>query len=181
MIINRRGDDIVRQWQNELDLGLETGDPPLLNLNAGRSGLDSLPAILAFDRLEQVRRDMAPPLAAAGGVSLTWLLALLHARDAATPLRSQGGVVAYSGPDAATHAAGLATLGNDVAGLERQAGDLSPAFKPVFEPNTLSGAQPWELLPFALVGQGENLPRDGWTAWVAVVAVLMLLIFALLT
>jgi len=178
-MINRTGDDIANHWQSELDLGLETGAPPLLNLGYSRNGLDALPALLAFHYLEDARSDMAPPSAAAGGVSPYWLLALLHARGAATPPRSHGSVTAFSGPDSATHAAALGVLELRRANAWRRRGELPPPFQPIFRPNAQAGAQPWDTLPFAQSQPKEAVHRDGWTAWIAVVAALVLMLIAI--
>jgi hypothetical protein len=178
-MINRTGDNIAEQWQSELDLGLETGAPPLLNLGNSRSGLDALPALLAFHHLEDARKDMAPPSAAAGGVSPYWLLALLHARGPATPPRSHGSVTAFSGPDPATHAAALGVLELRRANSWRRRGELPPPFQPTFRPHVQAGAQPWDTLPFAQSQPNEAVHRDGWTAWIAVVAALVLMLIAI--
>jgi hypothetical protein len=179
MITNRTIDDIVAHWQRELDTSLETGETPVLYVNAGAGVLDDLAGAVALQWWDEQRRDGITPLVAAGGAGPAWMLALLHTRAPATPLRSPGAVTAYSGPDAATHAAALSVLDTRRSHFRRRPADLPPAFQPSFVPHAQAGSMPLESLPFLVSEPAPGLQRDGWSAWVAVVLVVALFLIAL--
>jgi len=180
MNTNRTFDDVIAQWQRELDTSLETGETPVFYLNAGATVLGDLAGPIALQWLDEERRDAISPLVAAGGVGPAWLLALLHTRLPDAPLRSPGAVTVYTGPDAATHAAALSVIDTRRSGFRRRPAELPPAFQPTFVPSVQAGAAPLESTSF-VVSESENatMQRDGWTAWVAVVLAVALFLIAL--
>ena len=179
MITNRTIDDIVAHWQRDLDTSLETGETPVLYVNAGAGVLDDLAGPVALQWWDEQRRDGITPLVAAGGVGPAWLLALLHSRSPATPLRSPGAVTAYSGPDPATHAAALSVL--DTRNTSFAAG--RPICRRPFSRRLFRiprrGPCRWKSLPFLVSEPATGLQHDGWSAWVAVVLVVALFLIAL--
>ena len=83
----------------------------------------------------------------------------------------------FCGADDATHLASLTTWDTRRSPFYARPSDLPPAMQPPFVPNR-SGAPFWSTLPLTLGAHPEDAPRDGWTAWFAVVVALILLLIA---
>jgi hypothetical protein len=196
MIWNRSLDAIVAQWQAELDASLEIGETPVFYLGEGQGMLAELVGPLALQWLDEDRRDTRMPLAVGGGPSPFWLAALLHQRSPNAPLLSPAAVFSFTAPDPATHVAALNTLDTRRSQFRRRPADLPPGFQPLFVANVqagpfAAGTLPLQLAtlpppgpataPNALDAAGGSLAggRDGWVAWTAVVAAVVLLLIAL--
>lgn len=196
---NRSLEAIVAQWQAELDAGLEIGETPVFYLGQGPAMLGELAGPLALQWLDEERRDTRMPLAAGGGLSPFWLAALFHQRSADAPLLSPAAVFCFTGPDPATHAAALNLLDTRRSQFRPRPADLPPGFQPAFVANVQAGPFAAEVLPLQLASlssQATNMSsvapypsdhtpaflaggRDGWVAWTAVVAAVVLLLIAL--
>lgn len=206
MIDSRTVAATVRQWQAELDAGLETGETPVFYLGYGPGMLGELAGPLVLQWLDEARRDTRMPLAAGGGLAPYWLPALLHQRAVDAPLLSPATVFAFTAPDRATHAAALNTLDTRRLRFRRRPAGLPPGFQPAFVANVQAGPFPAESLPLYLASapaaaslattstatmHGDGIaagsengaaavgPRDGFVAWAAVVMAVALLLIAL--
>lgn len=155
-------------WQRVIELALERGQTPLLNLGAGAGLLENIPMLVALHAFAQARRDVAAPTVVAGGAPVIWLAALLHDSEGGPetgllpgpPLR-----VVYSGPDLATQSATIDLLAQPAANAQ-----LSSGLANLLAPETQSGAPLWETLPLLLAAtvaervQPTGAPelRDVW-------------------
>ena len=165
------------QWQQTLDVSLETGEAPAFDLGAAPELLVGAPGLVAMERLDAERRDTVAAVALCGGSSPLWLASLLHLRPNETPDRSPATITVFCGADDATHLASLTTWDTRRSPFYARPSDLPPAMQPPFVPNR-SGAPFWSTLPVTLGAHPEGAPRDGWTAWFAVVVALILLLIA---
>lgn len=172
---------VVAYDRQELDLSLETGEAPVYDLGAGAGVFDGLPGALAVNLLDTERNDTSMPLVAGGGAGGTWLLTLFHDRAPHMSPRMPATATVFTGPDPASHAAAMTTWDVRRSPFRRRPADLAPFMQTVFAPRTRPGAAlAGESLPLVEAERPLALRGDGWIAWAAVVAALVLLLIALL-
>ncbi|RIK40185.1 MAG: hypothetical protein DCC55_15820 [Chloroflexi bacterium] len=169
-------------WKGMLEVALEKGQNPLLNLGAGAGLLESLPVLVALHAFAQERRDITSPTVVVGGAPVAWLAALLHEPGSALhpspPLQ-----VVYGGPDVATHIASVELLAPPAHGAQIPAGLMT-----LLAPATQTGALLWETLPLAFAAtpgataQPAASPATGdrWLGWLGGGLALLLVILSLL-
>lgn len=192
MYWNRAAADILRDWDAEIAVKLETGATPLLVTGAPTSALPALPGLEATQILAQTRRDLTLPLVPVGGASPVWLGWLLAPLPAGDGPWSRDPTVVYSGADPITVQAGLAAVAADVTAPAL--GEGIPAHVALeLAPRLLPGATvPWEAFPFLDVGEARQVPPAAahgqtvppsltdWTGWGALMLALGLLLSAVL-
>lgn len=169
-------------WQNRIEVALESGQNPLLNLGAGAGLLESIPVLVAFHAFAQERRDLTAPTVVVGGAPVLWLASLLHeprpAPNSSPPLQ-----VIFGGPDVATHIASVEMLGPPTPAPQVPAGLAT-----LVAPATQSGAWLWATLPLAVaeIPDANAQPTstavagDSWLGWLGSGLALLLVILALL-
>jgi hypothetical protein len=174
------------EWQGTIELALERGEIPLLNLGAGVGLLENIPALVALHAFARARRDVATATVIVGGAPMIWLAALLHDPEVDPQPASQQSPplqIMYSGPDLATQSAALETLSPPARTPPTPLGLVS-----LLAPASQSGAPLWETLPLLLAltpdatAQPAATPVQGdpWLSWLGGGLALLLVIFAFL-
>jgi len=173
-------------WQREVAMGLETGQPPRLDLGFNQGGLSSIGRIVSLQAFVDERIDTTKPQILCGGDGSLWLLLLLmHQSDRA----AEPATVLYTGAELVTHLASIATQHTAAAVDNSASVDALPAsFATLLAPTFASGLTRWEAFPFVkiapdaqAVGQNSASPTDPWLVWAAIAAALLLLFIPLLT
>jgi hypothetical protein len=175
-------------WQDQVEISLEVGEAPLLDLGVSNGVLDSIPALATLHAFAEQRMDMTAPTIVSGGNSLLWLAALMHLRNPAP--RSPNLTVVYGGADLATHIASLMTQRSNPPSRLVQPDALPASLAPLLAPGAQSGPLLWETLPLAAaeehsaaVGRPDeaNLPAgDPWLTWTAMILAVALVVIALM-
>jgi hypothetical protein len=202
---------ILPQWTHLAEESLEAGQVPLLVLGDSGLGLDGLPGLLALPGVDAGRTGLAQPVALVGGEASLWFLALLHRRrmahsrasgEAAQRVQAIQGRIPpalFTGPDTATHAAGLNLAGQALLssplGTNTPAVDESAPLGLAWQllPTHRTGAMNrWAWLPFeslptpdsAQPDQADTLdpshPLAMWTAYVGLLLALGMVLAALI-
>jgi hypothetical protein len=186
---NSRAETLSDAWQGLIELALERGQTPLLNLGAGAGLLENIPTLVALHAFAQTRRDLATPLVVAGGAPIIWLAALLHDVETGPdrdPTQSPPLQVVYSGPDLATQSATIELFAHP--GASSQIPQTPPGLANLLAPASQGGAPLWETLPLFLAATPAGDPQptptpapgDPWLGWFGVGLTLLLVILALL-
>jgi hypothetical protein len=182
--------DPLRPWQTNLELSLETGQAPVLDLGAYGSPLDNAPVMVAFHAFANQRQDLVAPLAVCGGYSLMWLIALMHSRQSSALGLSPEMRVIYGGTDLATHVASLSLYGAQQLPADYDAQRALPSFlASFFAPSMQAGPVQWAALPF--IEAADSIvtgPMDPaatsqarkWLTWIAVLVSVGLVLLAMI-
>jgi hypothetical protein len=175
----RSPQNIENAWNESLDLSLETGESPIFEMDAVSGGLTGMNAVLAMTLLDAQRTDLTAPQLLIGGASPLWLAALFHSRPDNAPRRTPPLTVIYTAPDVATDLAARTTWDTRRSAFYQRPANLSPWAQPEAGPER-NPATPdrWELAPLSRFSMTGN--RDGWLAWMGVVAATALLLIAVL-
>jgi hypothetical protein len=179
---------LTTEWQTQVDVGLETGRPPLFDLGAATTLLESLSAVVLLQafgdgRLKRHPHDLTPTVLTGGHPAL-WLMALWHGRPAAAP-HQPALYVMYSGGDMATHVASVATQSANAARLPTTTAETLPqGYAALLAPLAHAGVTLWEAWPFAVRQPdrrgNDHTGEERWLTWSALGLVLALLVLALL-
>lgn len=191
---------IRQQWQSELDISLEVGQPPLIDLGYTNQMFNSLPGLEALPQLPALGSSVIKPPVAVGGNDSAWPLSLLFTfRGTKREELRQPTLPLFTGADEATHIASLATHAPPLRATwpattaQRQTQlpvQIATLFAPGSQPDTLAH---WEGLPLILMvpavsgNAQEKEPFDSslagivdWTAWVTFLISIALILTALI-
>jgi hypothetical protein len=175
------------EWQDRVEISLETGESPVLDLGANNGVLDSLPALMALQGFAEQRTDITTPTLVSGGNSLLWMAALVHEPSAA---HAPALTVVYGGADLATQLGSLATQQVQPPARLQPPMLLPAQLAALFAPGAQAGPLWWEALPFAVAEEATrpaNRPEDAplrqddpWLAWAAIAVAVVLVVAAFL-
>lgn len=180
MKIETQSSAVLAAWQICLEEHLEQGVPPLVALGARELTPENLPALQAVTQMTTNPAGLERLNLAVGGDGVLWLAAL-HQQNP-VHLSASTGMTAlhYTGPDVATHLAGLNLLADPAVALDPA---QPPAgFHWLLNPTHHPGAVgPWDWLFMAEEDAISNPGHpDGILAYLGLLLVVALLIATLL-